>query len=95
MMEDMSFFDEGDLRRLFEKWTSEAQDYKDRKTRFDKYMIRQEEAKIPFRKRQDELLREKRKKDKNAHLTVEELDEIWRPFREIRRRIEDEIYGNK
>ncbi len=86
------FFNEKELNRLFKKWDIESIEYAEKKARFDKYMKRLAEASIPFLKREERMLEEKRKKDKNAYLTFEELEEIWRPFRKIRRKIEDEIF---
>lgn len=88
-----SFFNEEDLEWLFEKWASEAENYAEKKDKFKKYMNRLKEAKIPFMKKQDDLLKRKRERDESAYLTAEERDEIWRPFREVRQRIEKEIYG--
>jgi len=93
MIEMSFFFSEEDLSKLFEAWASEAEEYAAKKDRFDEYMRRLKQAKIPFGKKQEELLKQKRKKDKNAHLTVEEREEIWVSFWKVCRKIKNEIYG--
>lgn len=87
------FLSEEDLERLFEKWASEAENYAEKKAKFEKYMNRLKEAEVPFMKKQDDLLKRKRERNESAYLTAEERDEIWRPFRGVRQRIEKEIYG--
>ncbi len=83
------------MRRWFERWTAETQGLASKKAKFDKYTRKLDAAKVPFRKQEAELLTEKRKRDKDAILTADERDAIWHPFREIRRRIEDEVYGDE
>ena len=92
--EDMVIhFNEEDLAWLFEKWASKAEEYAVKKAKFEEYRKRLKEAEIPFKKKEEELLKQKREKDKRAYLTADEKDEIWYPFPEVRRRIEKEIYG--
>jgi hypothetical protein len=83
-----------ELRRWFARWADEAQGFASKKARFDAYMQKLDAAKGPFRKREAELLAEKRKRDKDATLTADEREAIWRPFGDISRRIEEEVYGD-
>lgn len=89
------FFSEDDLRKLFEKWASDAEEWTAKKARFEEYMERIKEAKIPFIKKRKELLEKKREENKNADLSDEERIELWRPFHEICRKITEEIYGDR
>lgn len=89
------FYTDDDLRKLFEKWASETEEWSKKKARFDKYMERIHEAKIPFVKKQKELLEKNREENENSDLSAEERIELWRPFHEICRKITEEIYGNR
>ncbi len=89
------FFTEDEMKKLFEMWASEGREFAEKKTRFDEYMRRITEAKIPFIKKQKDLLEEKKKENKKLDLTDEERIEIWRSFREILRKITEEIYTNQ
>ena len=89
------FFMEDELRKLFEKWTSEAEELAAKKARFDEYMERIKEARIPFIKKQKELLEKKREVNKNADLSAEERMQLWHPFYEICGKITEEIYGDR
>ena len=89
------FFTEDELRKLFEKWASEAEELAAKKARFDEYMERIKEAKIPFIKKQKELLEKKREKNENADLSAEERIELWYPFHKVCRKITEEIYGDR
>jgi hypothetical protein len=92
--EDMFLcFNEKELASLFEKWASEAEEYRVKKAKFEEYKKRVKEAAIPFIKKQDELLEQKRKRDKKAMLTAEDRDKIWRSFPKIHRKIIDEVFG--
>ena len=86
------YFDEDDLERLFERWASEGEDYDTKNRKFRIFMQRLEEEKEPFRAREEALREERRQRGENDELTEEDRIEIWRGFREISRRVEDEIY---
>jgi hypothetical protein len=83
-----------DMRRWFARRTAEAQDLSTKKARFDEFSRKLNEAMAPFRKKEADLLAEKRKTNVNVTLTDEEREAIWRPFRGTSRRIEDEVYGD-
>jgi signal recognition particle subunit SEC65 len=86
------FFNEEDLICLFKKWASDTEKYAVKKAKSEECRKRLKEAEISFIKKQEELFKRKREMDKSAYMTADERDEIRRPFREVRRRIEKEIY---
>ncbi|MGB8658156.1 MAG: hypothetical protein WCE90_10295 [Candidatus Zixiibacteriota bacterium] len=85
--------DGDDWEHLFEKWASDAEKYELKKAKFEEFKKRLKEAEAPFIEKQKKLFEQKRKRDKKAILTIEERDNIWRPYHKIYRKIVDEVFG--
>jgi len=87
--------DGDDLEYLFREWTSEAEEYTIKKTKFEEFRKQLKEAEVPFVEKENKLLEQKRKKDKKAIVTGEEKYRIWEPFNKIYRKIFDEVFNKK
>jgi hypothetical protein len=88
-------FDDAEWQKLFEEWSSEAEEYAVKKRKFDQFIQHLEKAKEPFRKKEQDLRRAKRERGESDELSAEERCQIWQGFDEIQRRIIDEIYGKE
>jgi hypothetical protein len=86
--------DTAELETLFKAWADETKESATKKAQFSEFMAKLDRAKLPFRAQERALLEQKRRRDRNATLSSEELDSIWRPFRAIQRNIEHEVYGS-
>lgn len=91
----LDFFDNDEWQKLFEKWTSEAEEYAEKKKKFDRFIQRLKEEEEPFRKAEQDLRRAKRERGESEELSAEKRCQIWRGFGEIQRRIIEEIYGKE
>jgi hypothetical protein len=90
------FYNDGsDWEKLFKEWASEAEDYAKKKVKFDRFLQKLEEEKVPYRKREQALRAEKKERGESEELSGDERCRIWRGFNEIQRRIIDEIYGQE
>ena len=91
-MIDLSlFFSEDELWAMIEQLFKDSEIIEKAHSRYKELMAKINEEKKPFLAKQWELLEEKRKEEKKASLTVDELDDIWKGFRKVEARIREEL----
>ena len=92
MLDVSMMYSEDELWDMVQRWQKEANNIEQSHNRFKEFMKRLEKAKEPYRRKEQELLQRKRRKNKNTILSVEELENIWRGFPKVRQKIEKDIY---